>query len=110
MQVTLSSFLLLLAFTMVAGCQETQQSGNTPSMPYGKFEPQDVAALNGQLEAAATDALGRFETGFHVLDYRPDDLFEIRVGSLDAPVVHRFSSELASATGDPFILHIEHES
>ena len=41
---------------------------------------------NGQLEAAATDANGRFETAFHVLGYRPDDRFEVRVGSLEAPV------------------------
>ncbi len=48
-----------------------------------------VNIRNGQLEATAMDASGVFETGFHVLDYRPDDQFEIRVGSLDAPVAHR---------------------
>jgi rhodanese-related sulfurtransferase len=48
---------------------------------------------NDQLEAAATDANGKFETGFHVLDYRPDDQFEIRVGSLNAPVARRLSAD-----------------
>ena len=38
---------------------------------------------NGQLEAAATDADGRFATGFRVYDYRPDDRFTVLVGSLD---------------------------
>jgi len=51
-------------------------------------------ARNGQLEAAQTDASGRFETGFHVYGYRPDDEFEIRVGSLDAPVAHRLDAGL----------------
>ena len=41
---------------------------------------------NGQLEAAATDADGRFQTGFHVYDYQSDDLFELLIGSLDAGV------------------------
>jgi hypothetical protein len=57
----------------------------------------DVLILNtrnGQLEAAATDAHGRFETGFHVLDCQPEDQFEIRIGSLGAPVAHRFRTGL----------------
>lgn len=248
MQVTRSILLLLLASAMAAGCQETQQSGSTPSsteptaeeevvvdtaryiratdllariendkghfvfdvrskesyaqshvrnavsMPYGQFEPPDVAALermsldtpivtycgcphhlaglaadrliewgyrevrvlyegywhwkdnqypiaglqtqqtselqlagiivsgdqpladtnvfilntrNGQLEAAATDAQGRFETGFHVLDYRPDDQFEVRVGSLDAPVAHRLSAGPVSEKGSLPVFQIE---
>ena len=259
MQATRSILLLLLTFTMAAGCQETRQSDSTPSsapsstesktnpsaeeevvidtaryiraadlleriesetghfvfdvrskesyaqshvrnalsMPYGQFEPQDVVALeqmsldtpivtycgcphhlaglsadrliewgyrnvrvlyegfwhwkdnryplaglqtqqtselqlagiivsgdqpladtdvfilntrNGQLEAAATDAQGRFETGFHVLDYRPDDQFEVRIGSLDAPVAHRLSAGLVREKQTLPVFYIEVKS
>jgi rhodanese-related sulfurtransferase len=65
---------------------------------------------NGQLEAAATDARGRFETGFHVLDYQPEDQFEIRIGGLDAPVAHRFRTGLTNLKGDPYPLLIEYKS
>ena len=65
---------------------------------------------NGQLEAAATDASGRFETGFHVLDYRPDDQFEIRVGSLDAPVAHRLSPGPVRVKQTLPVFYIEHKS
>lgn len=44
---------------------------------------------SNQLEAARTDAAGRFETGFHVLGYQPDDQFELRIGDLNAPVTLR---------------------
>ena len=64
---------------------------------------------NGQLEAAATDANGRFETGFHVLDYQPDDQLEIRIGSLDAPVAHRLSASLVYEKEDLPVIYIEHK-
>ena len=32
--------------------------------------------------------------GFHVLDYQPDDQYEILVGSLDAPVARRLNTSL----------------
>ena len=48
---------------------------------------------NGQLEAARTDASGRYRTGFHVLGYRPDDLFELRIGNLNAPAVGRMRAD-----------------
>ncbi len=48
---------------------------------------------NGQLEAVATDAAGRYETEFHVLGFRADDHFEVHVGSLDAPVSFRLRAE-----------------
>ena len=64
---------------------------------------------NGQLEAAATDASGRFETGFHVLDYRPDDQFEVRVGRLDAPVAHRLSAGLVQEKKTLPVFYIEHK-
>ncbi len=65
---------------------------------------------NGQLEAAATDANGRFETGFHVLDYRPDDQFEIRVGSLNAPVAHRLNAGPVREKQTLPVFYIEHKS
>jgi len=64
---------------------------------------------NGQLEAAATDASGKFETGFHVLDYRPDDQFEIRVGSPDAPVTHRLSAGLVLEKETLPVFYVEHK-
>jgi rhodanese-related sulfurtransferase len=64
---------------------------------------------NGQLEAAATDANGRFETGFHVLNYQPDDQLEIRIGSLDAPVAHRLSASLVYDKEDLSVIYIEHK-
>ncbi len=48
---------------------------------------------NGQLEAVAVDASGQFETEFHVLGFRADDRFEVRVGSLEAPVRIRLQAE-----------------
>ena len=50
---------------------------------------------NGQLEAVATDASGRFETDFHVLDFRAEDRFDVLVGSLEASV----STSLQAAPG-----------
>ena len=50
-------------------------------------------ARNGQLEAAGTDANGRFQTGFHVYDSRADDRFEVLIGSLEAPVVARLTTQ-----------------
>jgi len=64
---------------------------------------------NGQLEAAATDASGRFETDFHVLDYRPDDQFEIRIGSLDAPVAQRLHAGPVRKKASLPVFHIEHK-
>lgn len=58
------------------------QAGDNPLVDIDVFIRN---ARNGQLEAAKTDLNGRFETGFHILDYRPDDRFEIRVGRVDAP-------------------------
>lgn len=60
---------------------------------------------NGQLEAAVTDAGGRFQTGFHVYDFSSDDRFEVRVGRLDARVVRQLTASPAGtdvvvATGD----------
>jgi rhodanese-related sulfurtransferase len=65
---------------------------------------------NGQLEAAATDSSGRFETGFHVLGYRADDRFEVRVGSLDAPVTYRISAGHGLQNKPSPVLHIDAES
>lgn len=44
---------------------------------------------NGQLEATLTDHRGRFSTDFRVYGYRAEDEFELRIGSLDAPVSQR---------------------
>ncbi|MCP4767679.1 MAG: rhodanese-like domain-containing protein [Gammaproteobacteria bacterium] len=79
-------------------------SGDRPLMDTDVFIRN---TRNGQLEAAETDASGRFETGFHVLDYRPDDQFEVRVGSLDAPVAHRLSAGLVSEKGILPVFRIE---
>ena len=68
-----------------------------------------INTRNGQLEAAATDASGKFETGFHVLDYRPDDEFEIRVGSPDAPVAHRLSADLVLEGETLPVFNVEHK-
>lgn len=68
-----------------------------------------LAIRNGQLEAAATDASGKFETAFHVLDYRPDDQFEIRVGSLDAPVAHRLSASHVLEKETLPVFYVEHK-
>jgi len=64
---------------------------------------------NGQLEAAATDASGKFETGFHVLGYRPEDQLEFRVGSLHAPVAQRFSAGLFLQEETLPVFYIEHK-
>ena len=83
----------------VAGLQNQQTSKlrvtgiiESNDLPLAGTDVFIINTRNGQLEAAPTDASGKFETWFHVLDYRPDDQFEIRVGSSDAPITQRLSA------------------
>ena len=47
---------------------------------------------NGQLEAATTNANGYFETEFHVMSFREDDIFQVHVASLDSPELAKMTA------------------